>query len=402
MTKLQFEKSKRIVGKHSDGAGLYLVIHKPGSGSWVFRYSMACRVRDYCIGSLEAFPDIDDVRELHIDLRRQVKRGVDVLEARGGAYAHRKQGAPIQRNEERSTFPTFEAAAMRYLDNMRADWVKGMYEEHLSRLQRFVFPIIGKYPVDSITVADVVRVLSPIWTGNASNRGKKTQGLIDAVLCNVITPKRLVQPTVAAWESLKGQGLKAKAKASKQHASIPVEMAPEVFRRLQANGSTAARALQMIMLSGCREGEVVRTDSNVGAQFEEFDFGRNVWRIPGVDEKTGRRTKTEVERIVPLTAEMLRVIGEPGEGGVFNGGCSRSWLALLVKQVYPEGDVTVHGLRSTLKNFLGSRGVRKDIKELCIGHSRKGIDAHYGDVESDELGEMREAMALWDDYLAGR
>jgi hypothetical protein len=77
-------------GKHADGAGLYLQVPKSGTGaSWTYQYSLRGRVRWMSIGPAVTF-SLAEARDAHHEARRLRDRGIDPLEARGGARAIHK------------------------------------------------------------------------------------------------------------------------------------------------------------------------------------------------------------------------------------------------------------------------------------------------------------------------
>ena len=60
--------------------------------------------------------------------------------------------------------PTFAEAAAAVIEQKRPGW-RGPRQAHvwLRRLQRYVFPRIGKRPVAEVASADVLQILAPIW-----------------------------------------------------------------------------------------------------------------------------------------------------------------------------------------------------------------------------------------------
>src|SRR5215207_10531382 len=72
-------------GRHGDGKGLYLAVKDTGARSWLLRYERNGRERWMGLGSVEFVPLVE-ARERAFDLRRQLRQGVDPLDAkRAGA-----------------------------------------------------------------------------------------------------------------------------------------------------------------------------------------------------------------------------------------------------------------------------------------------------------------------------
>ena len=73
-------------GKHPDGGGLYLQVCSVRSASWVYQYSLKKKVRWMSIGPAATFT-LAEARAAHHEARRLRDRGIDPIEARGGARA---------------------------------------------------------------------------------------------------------------------------------------------------------------------------------------------------------------------------------------------------------------------------------------------------------------------------
>ena len=61
--------------------------------------------------------------------------------------------------------PTFAEAAARVLEQKRPGWRSGKHpNDWISSLRAYAFPELGHRPVGEITTADILAVLTPIWT----------------------------------------------------------------------------------------------------------------------------------------------------------------------------------------------------------------------------------------------
>jgi hypothetical protein len=60
-------------------------------------------------------------------------------------------------------------------------------------------------------------------------------------------------------------------------------------------------------------------------------------------------------------------------------------------------DWTLHDLRRTCRTGLGKLGVPSRIAELCINHTRGGIEAVYD--RHTYQREIAQALALWADHV---
>ena len=202
--------------------------------------------------------------------------------------------------------------------------------------------------------------------------------------------EKLPQPTAAALSMLTSD-LHQSRKKVKHQASMPYKAAPALYARLNGENASprAARALKMIILTGVRMSEVLESD------WAEFDYVNRTWTVP--DDRKGR--KTGVVHIVPLTDEMLAVLGEKGTGRAFNGGASKSSLHnLLEKLAVAE---TIHGFRTSVKDWgMEAGGYSEDLMERVLAHAKKGIAASYGTTTL--LDKRRDIMDRWSHYCIGK
>src|SRR5689334_3091857 len=75
-------KSGRSYAKlYADGGGLYLRVDPSGAKSWVFRYAIAGRQRDFGLGSAADF-SLAEARDRALAARKLVADGQDPIEAK--------------------------------------------------------------------------------------------------------------------------------------------------------------------------------------------------------------------------------------------------------------------------------------------------------------------------------
>ena len=90
--------SKLHVGKHSDGAGLWLVVREDGGAQWVLRVTVFGKRREMGLGG---FPDlsINDAREKATIARRKSKIGIDPIDERKTKVRKHNFSHSIAKNE---------------------------------------------------------------------------------------------------------------------------------------------------------------------------------------------------------------------------------------------------------------------------------------------------------------
>ena len=157
-------KSVTNPGRYGDGAGLYLAVAASGSKSWVLRIVVQGRRRDIGLGG---YPT------------------VGLAEARNLAAANRAIVAesrdPVA-EKRRPPKPTFREAARQVHEANLPRWRN---EKHgaawIRTLERFAFPVFGNMPVDQVTRADVLAVLTPIW-GSKPETARRVRQRIRTVM----------------------------------------------------------------------------------------------------------------------------------------------------------------------------------------------------------------------------
>jgi integrase len=132
----------------------------------------------------------------------------------------------------------------------------------------------------------------------------------------------------------------------KHRAALPYDELPAFMTVLRAHDGVAARALEFLILTAARTGEVI------GAQSEEIKD--KVWTVPA------GRMKVSKEHRVPLSAAALAIIEtlrkEQGGAHLFPGGkrdkphSNMAMLALLDRM--GRSDLTTRGFRSTYSRRL--------------------------------------------------
>jgi hypothetical protein len=195
-------------GTHNDGGGLFLRVTKAGNASWIYQFCLRGKARQMSLGRFRTMT-IGQARKEHFKLMSQVDRQIDPLPPAGTAAHPARRNlitAPLQRSTTPSRWRTFEQEANHYLDVQRAggDIGEGQYKEHISRLQRFVFPAIGNLPADTIRSRDIVELLRPIWNGKRDDKGSKIRSLIERILETVKLEDdtTLPRPVAAHWDLL--------------------------------------------------------------------------------------------------------------------------------------------------------------------------------------------------------
>jgi integrase len=178
----------------------------------------------------------------------------------------------------------------------------------------------------------------------------------------------------------------------KHHAALPyTEMAPFMVA-LRYDSSVGARALEFTILTAARTGEVL------GATWGEIDMAAKVWTIPAA------RTKADREHRVPLSPAAMARLRQMQEiktnDFVFPGRRGRltpKTMQLILRRM-GRNDLTVHGLRSTFRDWAAERtNFPREMAEMALAHS-VGSAVEQAYRRSDLFEKRRKLMDAWAEF----
>ena len=362
LTAIQVQRAKP--GRHSDGKGLYMLVKPTGAKSWVLRVQVDGNRRDFGLGSVIYERPIPSPVPL---VRR---RELTLAEARQKAAAGRslaKAGLDPSREWRRVEVivPTFEEVARGYHEEVQKGWRNGKHGgQWLTTLETYAFPTIGKKLVSDVSATDIQAVLLPIWLAKAETARRVRQRI--GVVLDYAKGKgwrETEAPMRAVVQLMKGL---TQPKAGNFEA-MPWAELPSFVKGLRSMERSVGRhALLFLILTAARTGEVR------GATWAEIDEEAAEWRIPA------ERMKAAKMHIVPLVpvavavlAEMRALFGADPSALVFPGMRGKPMSdATLAKafRVAGGGSATVHGLRSTFRDWAAETGFADAWAEAALAH----------------------------------
>ncbi len=368
-------------GRYADGGGLHLYVNKAGGKSWVQRITVDGRRRDIGLGG---YPSVSlaQARVKAADNRAAVADGRD----------------PLARKRE-PAMPTFREAAQVVHDANTPRWRNARHAASwLQTLERHAMPVIGATPLHRIDRGAVLRVLTPIWTTRPETARRVRQRMRTVFRWGMAHGFMESNP---AGEAIDG-ALAPMPKVKAHHRTLPygdVGAALETVASSQA--SLAAKlCFRFLVLTAARSGEAR------GATWEEIDFQRQEWRIPG------RRMKAGMEHRVPLSGQALDALREAevlrdDSGLVFpsplKSGAELSDMTLtkLLRTLGLADRATVHGFRSSFKDWtLEQTDTPWAVSEAALAHVL-GNATEQAYARSDLFDRRRTLMQQWGDYVAG-
>ena len=363
-------------------AGLHLQVKATGARSWILRAQVGNRRRDIGLGG---YPDVslalarDGAREA----REMIRRGVDPVEERGARRQALKlaQATALSFSEAARQCHQTKVPEFRNVKH-QADW--------MSSIDRYVNPIIGDLPVASIELPHIVSVLEPIWQTKTETATRVRQR-IEAVLGWATVSGYRTGDNPARWKGNLEHAMPnpSKIRTVRHFPAIPWHEVGEFMAALRRRDGISARALEFLILTAARSGEVRL------AVWSEIDIDREVWTIPKSRMKAGR------EHRVPLSGPALNLLRElprfAGSPYVFTSprGGPLSDMALSTVCRRMQVNAVPHGFRSTFKDWARSSTAYSDeVSELALAHVSS--DATRAAYARDELMTKRaRLMSDW-------
>jgi integrase len=372
-------------GRYGDGDGLWLQVSITGTKAWLLRYMRNGRARHMGLGPL-SLVSLAEARERAKNARRLLLDGADPLEARA---AERQRAALAT-----AVGITFRECAERYIAAHESGWRSAIHRRQWSSsLDAYALPIFGDLPVSAIDTALVTKALEAIWFSKPET-GARVRGRIESVLDWATARGYRQGENPARWKGHLKNLLPAPRKirrvkhlAALEHAELPAFMS-----ELRDREAVAARALEFLILTASRTGEVL------GARWDEIDG--DVWVIPA------NRMKGQRDHRVPLSPRALGIIRHlPGDGEfVFPGnrrGAPLSGMAMLrVLHRMGREDLTAHGFRSTFRDWVSEQtSYPREVAEASLAHAVESkVERAYR--RGDLFDKRRRLMAEWAAFCA--
>jgi integrase len=371
----------RKPGRYSDGDRLFLAISKH-SKRWVFLYSFHGKRREMGLGSASKV-SLAGARNKAAECRALLARGIDPLGAKRAASAAQTFGGAAR----------FAQCADDFIRSKRSFWRSDIHaRQWVVTLRDYCAPL-KDIPVDKIDTAAVLSVLKPIWSRipeTASRLRGRIENVLDAARARGLIPDDKANP--ARWRGHLEHLLSRRQKLTRKHfAAMPYADIPDFIARLRKHESVPALALEFLILTAARSGEVR------GVLWSEIDFATKIWTIPG------ERMKAGIAHRVPLSSRAIAILEHLGSARisqyVFPGrsgsaaGCAPISNTGLIELLGNAG--TVHGFRSSFRDWCGDQtSFPRELAEAALAH-RTGDAVELAYRRSDALERRRSLMTAW-------
>jgi len=359
-------------GRHADGGGLYLSLSPNGGRRWVFLFRWRGKHTEIGLGSARDVT-LARARELAGQARAKLAEGINPKDAR-------KPTEPC----------TFGECADRVIEAMRPSWRSSKHASQWEMTLREYAAPLRRMQVATITTDDVLAVLKPLWQTRPET-ASRVRARIERVLEAARAQGLRTGDNPARWRGHLDQLLaKRQRLVPAHHGALPYVEVPEFLTKLRQHKGVAARALEFLILTAARTGEVA------GARMEEISDC--VWSIPAARMKGGKPHR------VPLCARAMAIVEElaplrNGNGMVFPGhqdGLSVSSMRELSKRINSDG--TVHGFRSNFRDWAAEQTTfSREICEAALAHV-DGSVVERAYRRTDLFEQRRALMRAWESH----
>lgn len=377
-------KPRQKAYKLSDFEGLYLEVMPSGSKYWRLKYRLHGKEKRIALGVYPTV-SISDARQKKEAVKEELRRGVNPVLSRLEA----------KQTDILSASKTFEKVALGWHAKQLGQWDPRYAQTVLHRLEKYLFPDIGGYPVQILKPITILSCLQKVEK-NAPEMARRLKQYCHHIFLYAIATSQVDNdPTYGLEHAL--------AKYKKGHfASIDVDRLPEFLADLHNYKARLTRqtflAIKLMLLT------FLRTKELVGGKWSEINFDKCLWLIPA------ERMKMKRAHIVPLSRQAVSILRELKE---MNGNreyifpslprprqpMSKGTILMALKRMGYKNKMTGHGFRSLAMGVLKEKlGYSHELVDRQLAHARKsGTDKAYDRAQF--LPQRIDMMQNYADYL---
>lgn len=342
--------------KLSDRDGLYLLVKPTGIRYWRMNYRFGGQQRTLSFGR---WPEIllSDAREMILEARRQLAKGLDPLE----------QAKLEKIAQSVAATNTFEAVAKEWLEKIEKEGLAAITLKKANWLLEQTYPALGKRPVTDITAHEMLLVLKKVEASKRYDTANRIRSACSQVFRYAIATARAERDICT---DLRG-ALVTPRTNHRAAITTPTEAGGLLRAIDEYEGNDLTRiALRLLPHVFVRPGELR------WAEWSEFDFDKAVWTIPDYKMKMRR------PHAVPLSKQALAIISEIEHDASYSSFLFPSLRALdrpmsdntinaaLRRLGFSKDQMTGHGFRAMAATLLNEMGTwNPDAIERQLAHA---------------------------------
>ena len=368
-----------------DGGGLYLELSPAGGKWWRLKYRFDGKEKRISLGT---YPDttLASARDKRDAARKLLAAGVDPGEHR---KAEKAAGDDKAAN-------SFEVVAREWLAKHSPTWAASHGDKIAARLERDLFPWIGRRPIADITAKDLLATMNRI-----ADRGAIETAHRALQNCGQVFRYAIVTGRADRNPATDLRGALPPVKPSHHAAILEPAAIGGLLRAIDGyqGGFVTKCALRLAPLLFVRPGELRQ------AEWVEIDLNAAEWNIPADKMKTGE------PHLVPLAPQAVAILRDlyaltghgryvfPSVRTASRPMSDNAVLSALRRMGFAKDEMTGHGFRAMARTVLDEvLHFRPDYIEHQLAHAVRDPNGRAYN-RTAHLAERRKMMAAWADYL---
>ena len=376
--------------KRFDGGGLYLEVTPKGAKLWRLKYYFQGREKRLSLGKYPIVTLVE-ARKKREEAKQLLNQNIDPSLERAK-----------RTNEVTEKFnTTFENIAREWHRKQDGRWGEKRSRIVMQRLEKNIFPYLGKFPITEIKPVLLLDALQRIEDRGSYHVAQSTRQICGQVFRYAIQTSRCEHnPALLLHGALKSRPI--------QHfAALDLSELPEFIDSLNNNTARlferTRNAIIFSMLTFCRPGEIRQ------ARWCDINFDDREWIIPAEFMKSGK------SHIVPLSKQSMQILNnQRQESGHletlwlfparnnFKKPMSDGTVNVAIKKLGFHKRMTAHGFRALARTAIRERlGYYPDIIEAQLAHKPMGpLGGAYDRAQF--LEKRKEMMQDWGDLVEGK
>src|SRR5215217_653197 len=327
------------------------------------------------------------LRRVNIGLHGAVTPEIARTEAMKHLSQARLGADPAGDRDRRKASPTMKEFGQRFLDEHVASHCKpSTHAEYKRSVEIFINPKLGSHRIIDITRADVVEMHHSMKA--TPYQANRTLGVLSVMFTVAHTWDVRTDGVNPCWK------IKRYKEVKRERYLMPNELARlgQVLR--EADGEReAASCIQLLLLTGCRLGEVQTL------KWDYVDLEAGLLRLP--DSKTGAKlvaigqAAVEVLKSIPKVKNNPYVIAGAVEGQHLID-MQKPWRRL--RERAGMSDLRIHDLRHSFASDALQLGEDLTMIGRLLGHTQVQTTARYAHLKTDSIrvaaNKVADAIAI--------
>lgn len=366
-------------GTHTVAQNLYIRV-KDGRGYYIFRYTAEGKRKDMSLGSIKKTA-LKDARLKADELRLKLANDQPL-----------KEEKKVETQVE--TVESYGRRVLELIISVRQFKRVEQAKQARRNMENHVYPAIGNVKITDVTREDVLKVVRGIWI-EQNPTAVLTLGILRAVLSYAVADG-LLQFNPAVWDGNLELFLPSAAKVhtATHHACATLEEASAFVNSPIQTMPQAAAVFATLTAS--------RRNEAAFARWEEFDFDTATWLVP----PERRKDRKPYPHRVPLSEQAIRFLQSLPRVSAFvfpgqNNVAKPVKPSNVSRHVHNHCGVTMHGMRSTFRDWCAENEVPEVLAEKSLMHST-GNAVVQAYQRSDLLELRRPVMQMWAEALCDK